>query len=90
MGTSMGHGQRTLGIRKQSEPRLNAKFTIRVMYMFSYDHVMSVGNCQKSLMTFENSPFVCAVLALDSWNYCSGEQARQPNIRKIPESSLYS
>ena len=21
---------------------------------------------------------VCAVLALDSWNYCSGEQARQP------------
>ena len=38
----------------------------------------------------ENSPIVCAVLALDSWNYCSGEQARQPNIRKIPESSLYS
>ena len=29
-------------------------------------------------------------LALDSWNYCSGEQARQPNIRKIPQSSLYS
>ena len=23
----------------------------------------------------ENSPIVCAVLALDSWNYCSGEQA---------------
>ena len=22
-----------------------------------------------------NSPIVCAVLALDSWNYCSGEQA---------------
>ena len=30
-----------------------------------------------------NSPTVCAVLALDSWNYCSGEQARQPNIHKI-------
>ena len=26
------------------------------------------------------SPFVCAVLALDSWNYCSGEQAQQPNF----------
>ena len=22
---------------------------------------------------------VCVVLALDSWNYCSGEQAWQPN-----------
>ena len=32
----------------------------------------------------------CAVLALDSWNYCSGEQARQPNICKIVQSSLYS
>ena len=31
-----------------------------------------------------NFPIVCALLALDSWNYCSGEQARQPNIRKIP------
>ena len=38
----------------------------------------------------ENSPIVCAVLALDSWNYWSGEQARQPNIGKIPQSSLYS
>ena len=37
-----------------------------------------------------NSPIVCAVLALDSWNYCSGEQAQQPNIHKIPQSSLYS
>ena len=26
-----------------------------------------------------SSPIVCAVLALDSWNYCSGEQAQQPN-----------
>ena len=25
------------------------------------------------------SPIVCVVLALDSWNYCSGEQAQQPN-----------
>ena len=25
-------------------------------------------------------PKVCVVLALDSWNYCSGEQAWQPNI----------
>ena len=37
-----------------------------------------------------NSPIVCVVLALDSWNYCSGKQARQPNIHKIPQSSLYS
>ena len=27
-----------------------------------------------------SSPIVCAVLALDRWNYCSGEQAQQPNI----------
>ena len=40
--------------------------------------------------TFQNSPIVCSVLALDSWNYCSGEQAQQPNICKIPQSSLYS
>ena len=38
----------------------------------------------------QNSPIVCAVLALDSWNYWSGEQARQPNICKISQSSLYS
>ena len=25
------------------------------------------------------SPIVSVVLALDSWNYCSGEQAWQPN-----------
>ena len=37
-----------------------------------------------------NSPIVCVVLALDSWNYCSGEQAQQSNICKIPQSSLYS
>ena len=38
----------------------------------------------------DNSPIVCVVLALDSWNYCSGEQVQQPNICKIPQSSLYS
>ena len=27
----------------------------------------------------DSSPIVCVVLALDSWNYCSGEQAQQPN-----------
>ena len=37
-----------------------------------------------------NSPIVCVVLALDMWKYCSGEQARQPNICNIPQSSLYS
>ena len=39
-----------------------------------------------------NSPTVYVVLALDSWNYCSGEQALQPNIciPKIVQSSLYS
>ena len=36
-----------------------------------------------------NSPIVYAVLALDSWNYCSREQAKQPNICKIPQFSLY-
>ena len=47
----------------------------------------SYQNC----MTYEvNPPIVCVVLALDSWNYCSREQARQPNICKIPQSSLYS
>ena len=39
---------------------------------------------------FPNSPIVCVVLALDSWDYCSGEQAQQPNIHKISQSSLYS
>ena len=43
-----------------------------------------------AIVIVSNSPIICAVLALDSWNYCSGEQARQPNICKIPQSSLYS
>ena len=34
--------------------------------------------------------FFCAVLALDSWNYCSGEQVRQSNICKIVQPTLYS
>ena len=37
-----------------------------------------------------NSSIVCAVLALDIWNYCSGVQAWQLNICKIAQSSLYS
>ena len=45
---------------------------------------------QGGLGPAKNSPIVCVVLPLDSWNYCSGEQARQPNIRKISQSSLYS
>ena len=36
----------------------------------------------------QNSPIICVVLALDSWNYCSGKQAQQPNICKIAQSSL--
>ena len=36
-----------------------------------------------------NSPIVCVVLALDSWNSYSGEQAQQPKICKIVQS-LYS
>ena len=27
----------------------------------------------------DSSPIVCAVLALESWNYYSGEKAQQPN-----------
>ena len=30
------------------------------------------------------------VLALDSWNNCSGQQAQQPTIHKIVQYSLYS
>ena len=44
----------------------------------------------RKCMHIWNSPIVRAVLASDSWNYCSGEQARQSNICKIPQSSLYS
>ena len=53
-----------------------------------YDRIRSEVLCTTKLG--ENSPIVCAVLALDSWNYCSGEQAQQPNICKIPQCSLYS
>ena len=35
-------------------------------------------------------PLVCSVLALDSWTYCSGKQAQEPNICRIAKSSLYS
>ena len=57
----------------------------------SQDIVIILANSDiKEILTYQNSPIVCAVLALDSWNYCSGEQAQQPNIRKIPQSSLYS
>ena len=37
-----------------------------------------------------NSPIVSVVLAPDNWNYCSGEQAQQPNIHKIVQSSLHT
>ena len=37
-----------------------------------------------------DSPIVCVVLVLDSWNHCSEEQAWQLNICKIAQSSLYS
>ena len=43
-----------------------------------------------NIMPTWNPPIVCAVLALDSWNYCSQEQAQQPNICQIAQSSLYS
>ena len=36
-----------------------------------------------SLPKYKNFSTVCEVLALDSWNYCSGDQAQQPNIYKI-------
>ena len=57
-------------------------------------HWVLLSKCIQTLLDLfshdSNSPIVCVVLALDSWNYCSGEQAQQPNIRKIPKSSLYS
>ena len=37
-----------------------------------------------------NYPIDSVVIALDIWKYCSGEQAKQPNIHKIIQSSLYS
>ena len=42
------------------------------------------------MATGTNSPIVCVVLALDSWNYCPREQAQQPNVCKIAQYSLYS
>ena len=66
-------------------------------------HKTKDGKCEKEIRrtelarsTFEKMskaltfPIIWAVLALDSWNYCSEEQAWQPNICKIPQSSLYS
>ena len=52
----------------------------------------TIRNCSKIhfYVDTSNFPIVCAVLALDSWNYCSGEQAWQPDICKIAQSSLYS
>ena len=35
--------------------------------------------CSSPQYKADSSPIVCAVLGLDSWNYCSGEQAQHPN-----------
>ena len=36
--------------------------------------------CSSPQYQVNSSPIVCVVLTLDSWNYCSREQALQPNI----------
>ena len=55
------------------------------------DYYYSLSSCFEYWMwkMTWNSPIVCTVLALDSWTYWSGEQSQQPNIHKIPQSSLY-
>ena len=35
--------------------------------------------CSSPQYRADSSPIVCVILVLDSWNYCSGEQAQQPN-----------
>ena len=52
--------------------------------------IVQILNSKSKYVSRMDSPIVCAVLPLDSWNYCSGEQALQPNINKILQSSLYS
>ena len=32
------------------------------------------GTFSEKIVDFENFPIVCAVLPLDCWNYCAGEQ----------------
>ena len=46
-------------------------------------HEMLIQHIKDESIQLINSPIVCAVLALDSWNYSFGEQAQQPNIHKI-------
>ena len=67
--------------------------------VLKFEDTLAEDDCRNFKLIYEslllegragNSPIVCVVLALDSWNYCSGEQAQQPNIHKIPQSSLYS
>ena len=52
-----------------------------IFYIFLRSHSFTL--IIKATGKFPN----CAVLALDSWNYCSGE-ARQPNIHRTAQSSL--
>ena len=35
---------------------------------------VGLSGCYSAQYLADSYPFVCAVLALDSWNYCSGEQ----------------
>ena len=69
-------------------------FRTNLNYMGNEIFIQNKRVCVKPprsrLEAIQNSPIVCVVLALDSWNYCSGKQAQQPNICKIPQSSLYS
>ena len=51
-------------------------YSITIVYIPVWHKMMPTNKSQWYL----NSPIVCAVLALDNWNYCSGEQAQQPNI----------
>ena len=74
-------------------PALASQHHCQLQYNGVISGIMLLESSKVSAVSWHhchNSPIVCAVLALDSWNYCSGKQARQPNIHKIPQSSLYS
>ena len=53
-----------------------------------YDRIRSEVLCTTKLG--ENSPIVCAVLALDSWNYCSGEQGPTAQHMQDSPNLLYT
>ena len=53
--------------------------SVKHCLIFSLAYVGLLGHSYPQYWA-NSSPIVCAVLAVDSWNYCSGEQAHKPNI----------